>query len=245
MKNTIWLMPLLLLVIAWGCEQEPDERYDARDRVYFEYDYPVYNGRVAFDSVIYSFGRKADSVLVDTAKLVVRFLGRESSKEREYRVTILADSTTAVEGVHYQPVSETQMFRDSNLTDTLRVVVIRENLNSSHIAKERKKIYFRLEASKDFDLGLAKGVDMKLSLNNFLSAPRWWRTYEHFFNFYHPEKWKILIKFDKGFDNDEKIPFDGNTMNMYANALASYLSANVVKDKETGERVYMDRLVAE
>lgn len=245
MKNTIWLMPLLLLVIAWGCEQEPDERYDGRDRIYFEYDYPVYNGRVSFDSVIYSFGRKADSVLMDTAKVVVRFLGTASSKEREYRVTIVSDSTTAVAGVHYQPVSETQIFRDSSLTDTLRVVVLRENLNSSHIAKERKKIYFRLEPSKDFDLGLEQGVNMKLSLNNFLSEPRWWKTYAHFFDFYHPEKWKILMEFDKGFADSEKLSFDGNTMNMYANALAGYLRDNVVKDKETGERVYMDRLVGE
>lgn len=245
MKNILLLSILAILLGVSGCDQEPDLRYDEKDRIYFEFDYEDYNARQTFDSVVFSFGRHPDGVLMDTAKLVVKYLGRESARQRKYRVTIVADSTTAVEGVHYLPVSETQTFRDTSLTDTLRVVLLRENLSSSHITKERRQIYFRLEANEDFELGLVKGINMRLIMNNYLSKPRWWNTFEWAFNFYHPEKWKILMMFDDGFKDETQVPFDGNALQTFSNSLNAYLNANIVKDKETGQRIYMDKLVDE
>ena len=90
-----------------------------------------------------------------------------SEQERTYHVSVLADSTTAIAGTHYQVFSEEQTFRPNELTDTLRIVVNRENLNSSYISQETVRLYLKLEPTEDFDLGLAGGLTKRILINNY------------------------------------------------------------------------------
>jgi hypothetical protein len=183
-----------------------------------------------------------DEVVVDTARLVVKILGNKSDEERYYRIVIDPDSTTAVEGVHYRKMDELHAFQPGALTDTLKVVLIREALSASHITREERRIFFRVEESDDFTTGLKKGLSMKLSFNNYLSRPRWWD--ERDFYYYHPEKWKILISFNEVFANYESIPFTINSgLRQYLVSLNQYLADIDVYDKETGALVKMTELI--
>lgn len=227
-----------------SCNQDLDSIYKGKDRIQFRhYTTDDNNRRTYSDSIVFSFGLKPDNIKIDTAKVVMEYLGKGSDKERLYKIVVVPDSTTAIAGTHYEVIDEIQKFRPNNLTDTLRIVIFRENLSTSFRHPEIIRLDLRLEPTDDFDLGLNGGIKKKVLLNNYLSQPEWWDNHMGL-GFYHPEKWKILISFNNEYANQYTCPFDNNNEGRnYANGLRNYLENVPTYDKETGDRIYMDELV--
>lgn len=238
---------LLLIAMMSACDQSIDYVYADKARIQFKYYTKDYNqNRIVNDRTTYSFGMKADEVHADTAKIPVEFLGTPSERDRTYKVRIATDSTTAIEGIHYEPVAATQIFGAGRFTDTLRIVVLRDALSTSFTQPEDRRIAFEMEPSDDFDLGMKDGLRTYLYINNYLSEPDWWSSplRQGYLGFYHPEKWKILISFNPLFANPETVPFDINNQGrQYFQGLSNYLNDIPTFDDETGHRIYIDRLV--
>lgn len=242
MKKLLYVLPILLGLLIYSCDQNIDYPYEGKDRIQFRHYTINYNQRYYSDSITFSFGLKPDNIEIDTAKIVVEFLGKGSDKERSYKVVVDPNSTTAVVGTHYKAIDEIQKFRPGQLTDTLRIVVIRKNLSTSFRHPETIKIGLRLEPTEDFDLGLRGGLTKRVLLNNYLSEPAWWNNLT-LLGYYHPEKWKILISFNKKYANQDTCPFNiNNEGRTYRDGLESYLNAVPTFDKETGDRIYLDRM---
>ncbi len=247
-KNIITLtMILSVIMLLASCSQSIDNVYKDKDRIQFKYYTLDFNKKMIFSNkYTFSFGMKADSIKVDTAKIVVEFLGTPSTTDRTYKVKVAADSTTAVEGVHYAPISETQTFKAGKFSDTLKIVVYKGKLSSSFTNPEDKRIALEMMPSDDFDLGMKDGLRVYLNINNYLSEPVWWKDplRLNYIGFYHPKKWKILISFNERFANVESCPFDyNNEGRQYFQGLSNYLNAIPTFDDETGARIYIDRLV--
>lgn len=244
MNKLINIVLLGCFLFSWvGCDQDIDFPYEGKDRIQFRHYTVVNKTRVYSDSLVFSFGLRPDTILIDTAKIVMEYLGKGSDVERTYKVLVVPDSTTAVAGTHYEALEELQKFRPGKLTDTLRLVIYRENLSTSFRHPETIRLDLRLEPTDDFDLGLGGGLSKKVLLNNYLSEPDWWNDNTGL-GYYHPEKWKILISFNELYANQHECPFDTNNEGQtYARGLRAYLEAIPTFDEETGERVYMDELV--
>ena len=248
MKKLIYTMTVSCLFFGLGsCDQEIDYPYEGKDRIYFDcFTFNSYTRiRTYTDSLTFSFGLIADSIRIDTARIVLHYSGNASEQERIYHVKVVQDSTTAEEGIHYQPIQKEQVFRPGRLTDTLKIVVLRDHMNSRFLDKERYRLELELEPSEDFDLGIRQGIRKTLWLNNYMSEPVWWEGNFHGrLGFFHPEKWKILINWDKEFANQDKCKYDQNNRGQdYYNTLRSYIKndANAVYD-EDGHRVYFDHV---
>lgn len=230
-----------------GCDQDIDYPYEGKDRIQFRHYTTNTQTQVRSytDSLVFSFGLIADSIEIDTAKIVMEYLGKGSDDERTYYVSVGKDSTTAQEGVHYEVIGHEQKFRPLKLTDTLRIVIYRKNLSTSFKHPENMRLDLRLEASEDFDLGLKTGLKKKILINNYLSEPIWWEgNFWGALGFYHPKKWKILISFNDKFANQTSCPFNQNNEGKgYRNGLDSYLRNVAVYDDETGDRIYLNELV--
>ncbi|WP_164111884.1 MULTISPECIES: DUF4843 domain-containing protein [Sphingobacterium] len=239
----ILLYTLTLFLLA-SCAKEAGLNYSDKDRVYFAYNYKFLNQIREFDKTIFSFGMAEEDVKEDTVSIAVKLLGQPADHDRFYKISVLADSTTAIEGVHYKSISSTQKFKANLFVDTLKIVVLREALSSSHITQEKKIISLYIEESEDLGIGVNKGARTKVEINNYLSEPKWWKSYEGIgLYYYHPEKWKVLMRFNEAFkvvDSDR--PMSQNLTAPYFSALRSYLMANPTYDKETKERVLIDRL---
>lgn len=244
MKNLKHFLVAVVAVVFCGCDQDIDFPYSGKDRIQFQHYTTDWNGRRHYsDSLVFSFGLLPDSVEVDTAKVVMEFLGKGSDKERTYKVAVVADSTNAEVGVHYEAIGGTQLFRAEQQTDTLRIVVYRKNLSTSFRQPETIRIDLRLEPTDDFDLGLMGGTTKKILLNNYLSEPDWWNDNTGL-GYYHPEKWKILISFNSLYANQHTCPFNiNNEGRTYRNGLANYLNDIPTFDSETGDRLYMNEMV--
>ena len=251
MKDIFKLRSILIfLVILTSCNQDIDNFYGEKARIQFKYFKEVVGSdkvtrRTYFDRTTFSFGPKDDAVEVDTAKIVVEFLGNISNLDRNYQVRIVADSTTAVQGLHFEPIQTTQIFKAGRKNDTLMIVVKRKALSSSFSNPEDKKLTLEMVSTTDFNLGMKDGLRTRLYINNYLSEPVWWKDpLRSSLNFYHPKKWKILISFNKDFSDPNNCRFDTNNEGRsYFQGLASYLNAVPTFDDETGGRIYIDRLV--
>lgn len=252
MKRRYILILLSFLAVTmsfYSCDQSIDNFYAEKSRIQFKhYRETVTLNKVTryyFDKNTFSFGMAPDAVKEDTARIVVEFLGEVSDRDRSYTVKINADSTTAVEGVHYKPFSATQTFHAGRMKDTLKIVALRSELSSSFIFPEDRRIVLDLVPSEDFNLGLMGGVRTRLDINNYLSKPKWWGDpLRSALGFYHPKKWKILIGFNPLYADSENCIFDtNNTGREYMRGLAAYLEGVPTFDDETGARIYIDRLV--
>lgn len=243
------LLYALVLLFA-SCSKDPGLTYSDKNGVYFAYSYKqridnINTRIIQFDTVTYSFGMLDESIIKDTARIAVNVMGNAADKDRFYRVAVNPDSTTAVEGEHYETIQPLQKIRANRFVDTLKIVVLRKKLSGSHITRENKRIGLKIEQSDDFNVGITRGAQIQLVINNYLSEPKWWKKYALFgLYFYHPEKWKVLMKFHDSFKNpDSELPMDVNLVGAYFNSLRSYLNNTPTYDKETGERVLIDRLV--
>lgn len=240
---------LVLLVILTSCSQDIDNFYAEKARIQFKYFNEVTGSdkvtrRTYFDRTTFSFGMRDEAVERDTARIVVEFLGSVSNMDRNYQVRIVTDSTTAVEGLHYEPISNTQVFRAGRRNDTLKIVLKRKALSSSFSNPEDKKLTLEMVSTADFNLGMKDGLRTRLYINNYLSEPIWWKDPGRSnLRFYHPKKWKILISFNEKFANEEKCDFDvNNEGRSYFDGLARYLNSVPTFDDETGGRIYMNRI---
>ncbi|WP_316791612.1 DUF4843 domain-containing protein [Pedobacter frigoris] len=247
-RNILMLWSFMLATIALSsCDQEIDHMYKEKARIQFKYYTLDFNKKmIVNDKTTFSFGMKDDKIIKDTAKIVVEFLGSASDKDRTYKIKVVADSTTAVAGIHYEPVSNTQIFRAGRLKDTLKIVVDRTKLSTSFTTPENKRLTLEMEPSEDFNLGMKDGLRTNLYINNYLSEPVWWKDGLRlpYIGFYHPKKWKILISFNASFSNSETCEFNYNNQGRsYFQGLASYLNAIPTFDDESGARIYIDRLV--
>lgn len=234
-----------MLVLA-GCSQKEIMDFESVDRIYW--DYPVYNINgtdVEVDSVTASFGMVPSGQWQDTAFFVVKCMGRVADVPRKYAISIVDSLSTMVEGIDFERLDREQVFRAGVYTDTLRIVFYREHLNSSHIAKESKRLVLRIEKSADFDIGNAGKRVMKLSVNNYLAEPVWWSVDKNspYLKYYHPEKWKVLMYYDQRISN--ALELGVNTLelaNLCAKKATPYLEYNKIYDSETHQRVFWDRL---
>ena len=247
MKKTLYLfLSCLLACCLASCDQDIDFAYKGKDRIQFQHYTLDYNDvRHYSDTISFSCGLEPDSVKVDTLNVVFEFLGRGSDQERTYYVSVVEDSTTAIVDVHYGAFAREQKFAPNTLTDTLRIPIYRENLSSDYTLRESYRLYLKLEPSEDFDLGLEGGLIKDIKFNNYLSEPIWWEgNFRGSLGFYHPEKWKILMEFDKAFANFNTCPYDMNGLGgSYASQLGRYLDYYIVIDEATGKRVTMGGLV--
>ncbi|MBV7533020.1 DUF4843 domain-containing protein [Chitinophaga sp. sic0106] len=235
----------LALLGFTSCEKEPGLTYTEKDKVYFTYKYAYLNTFIEFNQVQFSFGMLPDEVMIDTAKIAVKVMGQQGKTDRYYKVGIDQDSSTAVAGVHFEPLQAQYPFKAGLFEDTLRIVMLRSHLNSSHITQENRRLRLTIESSDDFNKGTTKGAAIDLYLNNYLSEPRWWKRYEGSgLYYYHPEKWKILMKFHPKFTEvNSDMPMDLNLVSPYFNSLRAYLDQNPTYDRETNARILIDKLV--
>ena len=246
--RTIAILCLLTCLIS-SCTKEIEGEYKDDSRIYFEYLFqdPNYFGKrlIIRDSLKVSLGKLDKEIESYELKIPVKLVGQPLTDQRTYKVRVLSTGnvlkgkTTAVENVHYVPLEKSYTFRTGEWTDTLRVTLLRKNLNTSFIAKESKTLLLGLEETDDLKLGMRDGWEIKISINNFLAQPSWWSVAG--LGYYHPEKYRILLMFETE-EFYSKVDILNNAKR-YINALKSYLEDNVVIDDETGKRVGFDNLI--
>ncbi|GAA4311872.1 hypothetical protein GCM10023149_06970 [Mucilaginibacter gynuensis] len=162
MKRNIFFM-LLACTLLYACKKDTKLLYNSPDNIYL--DYPT------TDTITYSFAYSV-GLAQDTVWIPVKISGKRISQDRNFEMNIIANATTATQGLHYEALkSSYKMPADSGV---VHVPVILKNTDA---ALESKSVYLtlRVTGGSDFQIQLADSLRTKtLLFSNRLEKPDWW-----------------------------------------------------------------------
>ncbi len=189
MKKVLYALTLALVIFCvTSCEKEVKD-YDGREGVYFYVQYGAEWG----DTTIWANQSYTPVEFMNVSgdhydvKLRVMTTGNIKDYDRTFKVTVDKDSTTAVEGVDYEPFDEFQVVKAGyHYADFM----IRLKRNEG-IQTEERALVLKLEPTDDFEIGINWWGDVpglwasdggndfdasmhKITMNDFLVRPARW-----------------------------------------------------------------------
>lgn len=133
----------------------------------------------AKDSVIYTFAY-TPTLKQDTVWLPIQLSGITEDRDRIYYAYVDTDSSTAKEGVHYEPLKSSYILPAGKGTTSLPVIVY----NVSDLESKAVSLIIKLKGSPD--LGIQATTDdagkdilrAKIVYSATLEKPNWWNMWE-------------------------------------------------------------------
>lgn len=162
MKKYLFFIFCLAATLC-GCKKEKTLLYNSQDNIYFNYQ--------TKDTLSYSFafelGRSQDTLMIP-----VIITGKTASYARTFQVSVLADSSTAVPTVDYEPLkSSYTMPADSG---QVHIPVIIKNTDTALNSKS-VVLTIRVSGGKDFGSSFYEAMRTKeILFSNRLEEPVWW-----------------------------------------------------------------------
>jgi hypothetical protein len=160
-RNIIFI--LLFCTAMFGCKKDKAVVYNSQDNIYL--DYPTK------DTLNYSFAFNPIQVQ-DTIWVPVIISGIRVGHDRHFQLSVLPDSTTAIQTVDYEQLkSSYTMPADSGI---VHVPVIIKNTDTALVNKS-VILTVRVSGGTDFGSNLDESIrTKKILFSNRLEEPAWW-----------------------------------------------------------------------
>lgn len=180
---------LLVLAAIFGCKKE-ERLYEGEEGVYFAIQFgPPWGNESVWANQQISPVEFINIVgMEDTVQLKVMTTGRVKDYDRYFGVEVVADTTTALEGINFEPLEKQYMIKAGEHYTYLPVVLKR----ADNIQSEAKELVLRIVPTKDFTIGIPvwkslkgqwqsdvmkgdfKADYHKLVISDFVSKPSEW-----------------------------------------------------------------------
>jgi len=185
------IFQILILAIATGslfsCNKNDVMDYSATDKAYFyeRYMYLGYEER-RLEEMTYSFAVQKSTVIKDTVSIKVRLQGRVSDYDRIVKAGIVADSTTALAGVHY--IINDGYIKAGQYEGYVPVIVLR----TADLKGATVKIKLKIAESADLGVGVVEDNYIRLIVGDILLKPTNWPEW-YGFGVYSANKYRFVI----------------------------------------------------
>lgn len=227
------VLGLVLMLVIQACEKDPAFSFKGDDRIYFSYPKVLDRfGRETkweVDSVVYSFALKPDDFVKDTLWIKVKRVGERDETDKQFSVTVVADSSSAVEGTDFEALKSTYTFRKNLGTDSLPIVVYREPLKRVL----SKKLLLKLKETPDFKIGFVEYSQIHISFTNVLPEPALWSIMSGLIGPYHYLKYEKWIELTGSMDFGNSASY----RSYYCTLITKYFNENVIIDPISGKRI--------
>lgn len=161
---TIKALSIASMLFIAACEETDYLKFDtSHSGIYF-----------TKDTLHYSFSVTPIEIKSHLYNIPVRVMGGVSDKEREVEFTINADSTTAIEGVHYT-IGKAYIKPDS-IEGYIPVTILRDNLEGNYNdGYTRYRLCIELAANENFTPTLDSQSQVRtLHFDNAIDTPEWY-----------------------------------------------------------------------
>lgn len=196
MKNSksflnFWLPLLVLPVLCAACSETDYMTYDAsHSGLYF-----------TKDTLTYSFGVTPVEQRTKEYHIPVRVMGTVAGADRAFSCEVIADSTTAVEGVQYR--MGTPVIPKDSINGYVPVILLRDGMEGDYQSGfVRYKLGVRLLAGNDFEPTLDSASQVRvLTFDNAVEQPEWYDAYgqkvwnERIYGKWHPLKLIKMVEY--------------------------------------------------
>ncbi len=185
MRNKyIILLNLLVLFWIWACNNNaivynPDQKRS----IYFFKDVSKYNSGIVPDTIEFSFAALEEAEY--QYDIPVKFIGMPAEENLECEIEVVADSTTAVQGMHFE--IEKLVFPKGKVEGTFVLHLKR----TGDIMSRPVMIYLRFKENDGFTA--MENEHYRLSVvDGILVAPTWWPA--NYFGVYANNNHKLYRK---------------------------------------------------
>lgn len=191
--NKLFFAFAVLLATA-SCKKSELTSYEQEDMIYIYKE--AFNAKR--DSTVYTFAIRSGSLLIDTVKVPVRIMGNASNVDREVKLAVVTNATTAIEGTHYSLLTYT--IPAGAFSANLPVLVKR----TPDMKTQMFTLWLEVIESKDFKPGVPKsavagnfagaGLQYMIKISDFLVKPSNWDSQlTSAFGTFSQVKYKFII----------------------------------------------------
>ncbi|NML22283.1 DUF4843 domain-containing protein [Pseudoflavitalea sp. G-6-1-2] len=215
-RNTISIIALLALIQS--CKKDEIMHYESGDYVQFN--------KSVTDSSMFSFLALPDDNEAKTP-LVIELVGKPSGKDRQYKISVANELSTATPGHYSLPASFT--LRANRTTDTAWLTV--KKLPDLKVKPVR--LVLRIESTDELKFGQIDYCVSILNISNVIAKPDWWnQTVEwYYLGEYSDKKFALFIQVTGLSDINSN---DIYQVRYYTMKLKNYL----LQEKDAGRTVY-------
>jgi hypothetical protein len=242
MKTKLYLLALVAAIMASGCDND-NYKYYSRGKSTLHFNFPEQQR----DSIVLSFVTYTDGQGIEVM-LPLELAGYASASDRHYRLRVVADSTTALEGTHYDALSGDFTFRANRYHDSARIVF---HNTDDLLTRVSRRLYIEIVPTDDFDAGIWYRQKADIRFANIVRKPLIWddgpnNSHSLFFYFgdYSRVKHVVILQQTGATELPDRWPEDDNeasqkliaTLRQYSLAVNKYFAENVVFD-ENGDKI--------
>lgn len=218
LRNTITMF--VALAMMQSCKKDEIMRYDAGDHVQFNKSYT--------DSSMFSFLALPNENEAQ-APLVIELVGKPSDKDRQYKISVVKDQSTATPQ-HYS-LPGTFTLKANHTTDTAWITVKK----LPDISVKPVRLVMMIESTDELKYGQVDYCVSILNISNVIARPDWWNQNVEWYYLgeYSDKKYKLFIQVT-GLSEINSADIDA--VRYYTMKLKSYL----LQEKDAGRTVYED-----
>ena len=183
MKTYIHVAIGLLCTLNFACKKDELLSFNEKPKIY------IYKNTLApvspvKDSVTYSFAIKPATIAIDTVFVPLRIIGKAENRDRKVNYEVMSTSTAIPESYTLLPAT----IKANSFEGRLAILVKKVPA----LKTKEEKLWLKVTASADFDLGVADQLSYLVKINDFLSKPPTWP--DNFFGAYSNIKYDLIIK---------------------------------------------------
>lgn len=171
----------MLALSAFSCTQDDSFSFRGASGICFER--ATY--RLAMGSLPYSV---ADTVI----RIPLTAVGSASTAPRSYRLKVIDTATTVKAGVHFQLFSTERILPAGATSDTLRINILRRNLNEDSLYV----LAIGISEKTELPPIIAELSKMQLVFDNRLDMPIWWPELAYWLGEYDKKKYQKFIEWN-------------------------------------------------
>jgi hypothetical protein len=215
-RNTITMFAALALMQS--CKKDEIMRYDSGDHVQFNKSF--------IDSSMFSFLALPDE---DEARapLVIELVGKPVDKDRQYKISVAKDQSTATPQHYSLPSSFT--LKANRTSDTAWVTVKK----LPDLSVKPVRLVLMIESTDELKFGQVDYCVSILNISNVIARPDWWNQNVEWYYLgeYSNKKYKLFIQVT---GRSEINSANIDEVRYYTMKLKSYL----LQEKDAGRTVY-------
>ncbi|BAV05121.1 DUF4843 domain-containing protein [Filimonas lacunae] len=163
----IFFVLLFIQPLFFSCKKADELLYDSADNICFNFL------EKQKDSIIYTFAYTPEKAF-DTIFLPVRISGLQRPFDRKFVLTVMQDSSTAQEGLHYEALKDYYIMPAD--TGKTKVPLIIYNKDAALI-ENSVSIRLLLQSSGDFGANILTAIKGKVVFSATLERPDWWGSW--------------------------------------------------------------------
>ncbi len=166
MKRNLFFI-LLFCVAIIGCKKDKELLYSSQDNIYLNYPKK--------DTLKFSFAL-FPSLQQDTLWIPVIISGKRVSRDRKFQLSVVADSTTALATINYEPLKPFYIMPADSGTTHVPVII---KSTDTALYNKSVRLTIRVSGGTDFGSGLVESIRTKqIVFSNQLEEPSWWSFWE-------------------------------------------------------------------